>query len=596
MNQLGRDNIKHHEVIEKGLATHVVTAILYGAQAFFVFDQETSKDEQVQDIQGNLKVMIQKIPLISVDGGGSLKMEDKDKEKVKKFSCTFYGDFCLDKSPTTFEESVKVYQDLPTLLGSNGENAVPVMVHLLPLSSLDSRASKVVRQISLRLVTKAESILEDFRELDMRCNDVLKSPAGQNFSHFSKKVKTFNALCSEFRLGLQETLAQKLPSIRGGGEEEAALAAVLKKTVESPFSSQRLNQWMDRVSQEANTIKALTNLIKNTEIISSENVLSEKVCDPEKALVFVFTSLESAEPYLKELENHLEGLQTNECETEPKPWFRNQDVIQQMRLKAKLFGDFAEANKDQDKKYLRFLAVGSADVNDKGATIHLYEDGFFTSENFELPSKPGSVTLVKATANSVSVQFSAPSVGVENICGYRVEFCEKGQEQWNQQLQAEAGEATVTALSPNTEYSFRVKAVTQVGVGPASPDTCMKTLPCSPPQGVTATSTSSEISVHWKKPAEVGPGAQIQKYFVEFSQTGDGDEWTREASDSEKKVISGLESETEYAVRVLCDCGEDGTSLESSTVTITTKAITSARQHVKNMYLVKKVRKKQNVV
>ncbi|KAJ0002502.1 hypothetical protein NQD34_007651, partial [Periophthalmus magnuspinnatus] len=382
MNQLGRDNIKHHEVIDKGLATHVVSAILYGAQAFFVFDQETSEDEQVQDIKGNLKVMIQKIPMISIDEVGALKMEARDREKVSKFSCTFHGDFSLDKSPTTFEESVKLYQDLPKLLGSKGENAVPVMVHLLPLSILESRASKLVRQISLRLISKAESILENFSELDMRCNDVLKCPAGQNFSHISKKVKTFNSLYSEFRLGLQRALAEKLPSIRGGGEEEATLAAVLNKTEESPFSSHRLNQWMDEVVQEANTINALTNLMKNTEIISSEYGLNEKVCDPEKALVFVFTSLERAEQYLKELENHLEGIQTIKSETEPKPWYRTKEVINQMRLKAKVFGDFAETNKDQDRQHLRFLAVGFTDENHKDVTIRLYEDGFLTCENF----------------------------------------------------------------------------------------------------------------------------------------------------------------------------------------------------------------------
>ncbi|XP_055004983.1 verrucotoxin subunit beta-like [Boleophthalmus pectinirostris] len=294
MNQLSEENLKHHEVIKKGLATHVVTAILYGAQAFFVFDQETSQDENVQEIQGNLKVMIEKIPNISIDAEGNLKMEDRDKEKVNKFSCTFHGDFCLDKSPTTFEEAVKVYQDLPKRLGPKGENAVPVRVHLLPLSALDSAASKLVRHISLRLVCEAENILENFRELDMICNDILKSPAGQNFSYVSEKVKTFNSLCSEFLLGLQETLATKLPSIRGGGEEEAALAEVLKRATESPFSFHRLNQWMEEVTEEANTIKVLTNLMRNTEVISSKNDLKKKVFDSEKALVFVFTSLERA--------------------------------------------------------------------------------------------------------------------------------------------------------------------------------------------------------------------------------------------------------------------------------------------------------------
>ncbi|KAL7387211.1 hypothetical protein ABVT39_020011 [Epinephelus coioides] len=132
MNHLGRDNVKHPYVFDKGLATHVVTAILYGAQAFFVFDREVSKKEDQQDIEGNLKVMIKKIPCLALDCEGSLKMEDKDRENVEKFSCRFFGDFSLQKPPTSFQDAVEVYQSLPKLLGANGENAVPVKVWLLP--------------------------------------------------------------------------------------------------------------------------------------------------------------------------------------------------------------------------------------------------------------------------------------------------------------------------------------------------------------------------------------------------------------------------------------------------------------------------------
>ncbi|KAG8141080.1 putative Neoverrucotoxin subunit beta protein, partial [Naja naja] len=42
MSHLGRDNVTSPAVFEQGTATHMVTAIFYGSQAFFVFDQEVS--------------------------------------------------------------------------------------------------------------------------------------------------------------------------------------------------------------------------------------------------------------------------------------------------------------------------------------------------------------------------------------------------------------------------------------------------------------------------------------------------------------------------------------------------------------------------
>ncbi|XP_034006858.1 neoverrucotoxin subunit beta-like [Trematomus bernacchii] len=175
MNHLGRGNVKHRDVFDQEIATHVVTGILYGAQAFFVFDREVSVNENHQDIQGHLNVMIKNIPCLSIEGKGSLKMEEKDKAKVDKLSCRFFGDFLVQKPPTSFQEAVEVYQSLPKLLGDNGENAVPVKVWLLPLTFLDSTAAKLVRQISIGLVEESQSVLEDFSDLEMRFNDALRT-------------------------------------------------------------------------------------------------------------------------------------------------------------------------------------------------------------------------------------------------------------------------------------------------------------------------------------------------------------------------------------------------------------------------------------
>ncbi|XP_049930410.1 cytolytic toxin-alpha-like [Epinephelus moara] len=473
MNHLGRDNVKHPYVFDKGLATHVVTAILYGAQAFFVFDREVSEKEDHQDIEGNLKVMIKKIPKIAIEGEGSLKMKDKDRENVEKFSCRFFGDFSLQKPPTSFQDAVEVYQSLPKLLGANGENAVPVKVWLLPLTSLDSSAAKLVRQISIRLVHESQSVLEDFSELEMRCSDALRTTTAQQFSQISKKIKTFKEMCSEFKLEFQRTLAKKLPSIRGGGEEEAELAEILKKRHSSPFNSKELNEWMDCKEREICILKSFTNMMKNTKIVPSQNHLYNEIHSAEHAVCFVFTSLGSAEPFLSALSNYLtetpkpdEPRDAHTDDVEREQWYTSKEVLATMSHKAKLFSDFAEANKEN--KNIKFLTVGSTNETHKGSSIYLYEDGFSVSENFEPPSKPETVTVTETNHNSVTLKISPPKFGAENITSYSVEYCVSGDDGWKQKTASEAEEVTVSDLSPNTEYMFRCRAVTSAGVGPAN--------------------------------------------------------------------------------------------------------------------------------
>ncbi|XP_078121274.1 LOW QUALITY PROTEIN: uncharacterized protein LOC144527208 [Sander vitreus] len=583
MNHLGRGNVKYPDVFDKGLATHVVTGVLYGAQAFFVFDREVSEKEDHQDIQGNLKVMIKKIPSFAIEGEGSLKMEDKDREKVDKFSCRFFGDFSIQKSPTSFQDAVEIYRSLPKLLGANGENGVPMKVWLLPLTSLDSSAAKLVRQISIRLVQESQSVLEDFSELEMRCNDALRITTAQQFPQISKKITHFKELSSEFKLGFQQTLAKKLPSIRGGGEEEAGLAEILKKRHSSPFNTKNLNEWMDCKKREIDTLMSFTNMMKNTRIVPSQTDLYTVSLSAAHAVCFVFTSLGRDKPYLSALSNYLkqtpedpQGAHTQDVEKEQ--WYASKEVVQEMRHKAKLFSDFAEANKENKK--IKFLTVGSTNETQKGSSIYLYEDGFSVSENFEPPSKPETVTVSDINHNSVTLKVSPPRFGAEEITSYSVEYCVSGEDEWKQKTASKSEDVSVSDLSPNTEYMFRCRAVTSVGVGPANEVTgSTKTLPCSPPGKPRVEPNSREISVSWEKPAGLGQDVHILSYIVEYAKTDnrvkeEDLQWNEMMVGAEKAIISELQSETEYVVRVRCDWGEAGRSKESITVNVRTTKFT----------------------
>ncbi|XP_035525990.1 uncharacterized protein LOC118334250 [Morone saxatilis] len=588
MNHLGRGNVKHPYVFDKGLATHVVTGILYGTQAFFVFDREVSEQEDHQDIEGNLKVMIKKIPCLAIEGEGSLKMEDKEKANVQKFSCRFYGDFFIQKPPTTFQDAVQIYQSLPQLLGANGENAVPMKVWLLPLTSLDSSAAKLVRQISIGLVQQSQSVLEDFSELEMRCNDAMRTTTAQQFPQIGKKLKQFKEMCCEFKLEFQRTLAKKLPSIRGGGEEEAVLAEILKKRHSSPFNSKDLNEWMDCKEREICILKSFTNIMKNTKIVSTQNGLHEETISVEHAVCFVFTSLGSAEPFLSALSDYLrkthkpdDPQHSHTHDVEKEQWYLTNKVPDIMRNKAKLFSDFAEANKE--KENIKFLIVGLTNEKQKGSSIYLYKEGFSVNENFEPPSKPETVTVSDINHNSVTLKISPPRFGAENITSYSVEYCVSGEDEWQQQTASKAEEVTVRDLSPKTEYMFRCRAVTSVGVGPASVVSgSIKTLPCSPPGKPQVEPNSSEISVSWEKPAELGQDVHILSYIVEYAKSDNGMkeedlQWNQMMSGAKKTIISELESRTDYVVRIKCDCGAAGRSKESISVSVCTKKRDFAR-------------------
>ena len=100
------------------------------------------------------------LPSISVDGKGSVGIKEDQKKKTEKMRCKMCRDFRTDESPTTYEEAVRVYKQLPSLIGDKGQNAVAVQVYLRPLSEIDSKGERMVREISVIYMSKTNTGLK----------------------------------------------------------------------------------------------------------------------------------------------------------------------------------------------------------------------------------------------------------------------------------------------------------------------------------------------------------------------------------------------------------------------------------------------------
>ncbi|TDG97680.1 hypothetical protein EPR50_G00210300 [Perca flavescens] len=377
------------DVIEKSSATHVVTGITYGANAFFVFDSDKLEASTVQDIQGRMHAVIKKIPCFDnkkVEGEAKLQLTDKEKDLTKKFSCKFYGDLILESNPATFEDAVKTYVQLPKLLGEKGEKAVPVKVWLMPLKNLDAEAAELTREISDGLVMKAQDNLEDLREMGMKYYDSLEDKVVENFPVIKEELSTLQKLCGNYACKLQQALAKNLPSIREGKEDESSLKQLFEDREKSPFSQEKLTKWLDRKEREINIIRSCVDTMEGIKIIQNQSELDRQVLTPgvEDVLCFVFTSVERGDTDLDVMADYL-GVEKLGSTIED-PWFYSADVFSNMREKANAFHNFAEAQKNNSQ--FRFLIAAIANKNYTGATIYHYKNGNLVSEdvsNLELP-------------------------------------------------------------------------------------------------------------------------------------------------------------------------------------------------------------------
>ncbi|XP_062415038.1 neoverrucotoxin subunit alpha-like [Pungitius pungitius] len=371
------------DVIIKSSATHIVTGILYGANAFFVFDSERLDSSSVGEIGGSMKAIIRKIPSITITAEVSRKMTKEEKALSAKVSCKFFGDFNLQSIPLTLEDAVKTCGQLPQLLGENGEKAVPMKVWLMPLTTLYPEAAKMMREIDVGLVVKIQRTLEDLREIKMRSNESLEDKAVDDFPHIKEELDTFQKLCRLYTSNLQGAMKVKLPFIREGKEDESSLEKTLEKRGKSPFSQEKLIKWLNYKEREINVIRSCVEIMEGTKIVKNPSELDREVlaADVDDTLCFVFTSTKRGDTYLDEMATYLDT--PRKGSTTEDEWLYSDEILTSMRQKAKAFQDFTKAQKNNNR--IRFLIAVIPNEKYKGATIYHYKQGILDSEDFSEP-------------------------------------------------------------------------------------------------------------------------------------------------------------------------------------------------------------------
>uniref|UniRef100_A0A8C5PB99 Fibronectin type-III domain-containing protein n=1 Tax=Leptobrachium leishanense TaxID=445787 RepID=A0A8C5PB99_9ANUR len=469
MNHLGAQNMTYPEVFDKGTATHVVTGILYGAQAFFIFDRE---------------VMIKKIPTFSIEGEGELNLTEQEKESVSRFNCTFHGDFALDRNPVTYEEAINTYANLPKLLGPDGEKAVPAKVWLYPLSKLDDRAAKLVREISNNLISKAENILQEMTDVNMQCNDLMRHPAAEIFPDIKRKIHQFREYCEQFTLVFQKQLAQTLPSIRGGAMEEAALVNILAGKDRSPFAKLHVDGYLSTKSQEMDTVSSYLKVLEHIQVLPSEHELNQVVTDPMVEFIVCFNFRDVRFGFRNF------GIFTK---------FPDSGLSIRSKFRKYLDPKMSESKRFSESKRNFFgIRMNLKYPKNPGVSIYLYEHGDLVCQSFLSPSKP--LVIVSVSHDMVKLSLKPSDLGEEFVAGYSIEY-RKQEETWKtHRTENKDQEVNLTGLQANKTYQVRYSSVSKAGLSAASDITVVKTLPASPPEIITCINEPTSVNLHWKEP------------------------------------------------------------------------------------------------
>ncbi|XP_062866926.1 stonustoxin subunit beta-like [Trichomycterus rosablanca] len=471
MTQLGK--VTYPTVFDDKTATHVVTAVLYGAQAFMVFDQTAASNENIQEIEGNLNIMVKKIPLFSIEGSGALKMTEQEKQTATSINCTFYGDYQTDTNPTTYMEALQLYTKLPSILKQRENDAVPMRVWLYPLARLDSRAARLEREIGETLISKSEGLLEKIGEADIICNDLIENATANDFPDVKQRVKKFQESLWQYKGMFLKALSKLLPMIRGGEEIDKTLANLLIINDKSPFTESTVSTWLENSQSELNLLYSYSQQLSGIQIMKSFGSLTNVFIDPtvDTVVCFTFTSLKN-HPYLSTVKEFLKPDQFEKLTPVPNSsaddiqfWFSNYDTAESMKENLVLFKSCFELHKN--KKQIRFVIAAVLDTSYPGTSIRLYKKGKLVDSKFQPVSKPPALQ-VEIQGMNVILKLQKSQTG--SIVRYRVEYrTTQDPEGWKVIETTDAPATyTLTGLDVSNQYWVRYRAFDDVGMSEAS--------------------------------------------------------------------------------------------------------------------------------
>ncbi|XP_028397352.1 uncharacterized protein LOC114521140 [Dendronephthya gigantea] len=485
MEHLGKGKIQYPEVFDTDMATDVVVGILYGAKAFMVFDKEVSKNESVKEVHGNMDVLVKSLAGISVDGHGSVDITEDQKKNSENMRCQMYGDFRTNESPTNYEDAVKIYKQLPSLIGENGEKAVPIKVYLCPLSAIDSKCQRMVREISSNLVNKTAEIQEHLLSVIAICNDLAREEICFHFPRLGRQLKDFLKTIELYKVFLQKKILAVLrPQIRGGGVEETALAQIIQEKEMSPFSSKALEHWLDCKKQEMKKLQGIIRSIKETPVVNPEAVENE-LYDPDIKFILCCTfkiACEEDEQILKmdAYVNDSEVVTKNIIKVDEKSTYKKvRETLRHLVI-------LKSVNKEDSS--MKILATDEPLPHDyegeTGAFLYFYEDGEI--ENEDLISQPPPNNLKEEEAGENELRISWNVQAGNDITRYKVQYKDEASGDTWSSVDVESSDKVrqtviLKELKPATKYIIRICAEQKINVGEYSEVLSANTKPATSP-------------------------------------------------------------------------------------------------------------------
>jgi len=501
--------------------THVVTEIVYGLNGYMVFKKDFKSNTEKKEISGHLNVVVKAIPQFQVNGSASFNLTEEEDEISKTMSLTFYGDVLLNPPPSTFEDAIAVYKELPA---KAMENQKVVSYTLTPITLYCNEQESILNGINQQNVELVSSMQADFESIERKIHGLSNSFVALSFPHFSSVLNAFHTKFSEFKNGLNKELQTLLPQIRGGGAAQTKLTELVNRYSQGVYEKSRVDVFLSVRTKEIETINNVLDIVKDTSIVVDDGRSgngNKCLQDHEVALIYTLRVL----PEVSEADKYEYASGNNWNETNK--WFFDKLEVGKTGQVKRLFKQFYDDNKDASLCFMISLVL-DLETDTAPAQLSVLKNGEDIITDYIPPPKVSTVTSQERGWNNhkFTIQWPANEFVTKVETKFRdLSNGDKKNQAIKLEQAIETGSETAVIslddLKPYTTYGIVFVLWSLAGRGPESEEFEIQTLSTSTPAHLSINIlASNNLGVSWSRPFEIPHGININGYEWKIRKDG----------------------------------------------------------------------------
>ncbi|CAF1169082.1 unnamed protein product [Didymodactylos carnosus] len=161
--------------------THIVTGITWGANVYATCEKTVKHLEEKREIEGKLRVKLEKMgPLVSAGVGGSINNDKRSEVNQESFRISFSGDVLIKQIPSTIEDVMEMVKTIPSIVETINEGkGIQLEYSLYPLKEIvfqlkqDVQIHFVLYRLNEYIVTEIENEFDAILEAQRKFNDIV---------------------------------------------------------------------------------------------------------------------------------------------------------------------------------------------------------------------------------------------------------------------------------------------------------------------------------------------------------------------------------------------------------------------------------------